>query len=70
MFVKEKKFLRKAKTASFTLKLYFLELDENGWGLGVDAPARESTEKWLSAIDVSERSVIRLRLMHLHQVCL
>lgn len=46
---------RKAETAINRLKSNLLELNKTGWGLGEDAPAREITEKWLSAIDVSKK---------------
>lgn len=62
--------LRKAETAINKLKLKFLEVNRIGWGLGEDAPARDTTEKWLFAINVSNRSVIWSRLMHLHEVWL
>lgn len=62
--------LGKAEIAIHKLKFNLLELNRSGWGLVEDAPACETTEKWLSAIDVSNRSVIWSRLMHLHEVWL
>lgn len=64
------KVFRNVATAIKKLKFNLLELDKNGWGLGENTPARDTTEDWYSAIDVSKRSVIWLRLMHLHEVWL
>lgn len=43
------------ETAINKLKFNLLELNKTGWGLGVNAPARVTTEKWVSAINVSKQ---------------
>lgn len=71
LFVRrETELLRKVETVINKVKSDSLELNRTGWGLGGDAPAREITEQWLSAIAVSNSSVVWLKLMHLYEVSL